>query len=77
MNDRTKYNSIENIKELSVAEKILIVEDIWESILSSKEEIILSDEQKEELDSRVENYNKNTNDVKPWSEVKKNIESHL
>ena len=57
--------------------KILIVEDIWESILSSKEEIILSDKQKKELDNRIGNYNKNPNDVKPWSEVKKNIESHL
>lgn len=38
--------SLENIKNLSIAERILLVEEIWDSILSSTEEFQLSDEQK-------------------------------
>jgi len=77
VNEQTNYNSIDNIKKLSVAERVLIVEDIWDSILSAKEEIPITDEQKKELDSRLEAFYKTPGEVKSWNEVKNTIQSKL
>jgi len=77
MNGQLNSNSLENIKKLSVSERILIIEDIWDSIISSKEDFPITDEQKKELDSRLEAYNKNPKEGKSWKEVKDNIQSQL
>jgi putative addiction module component (TIGR02574 family) len=77
MNEQMNPNSIENIKKLSVAERILIVEDIWDSIISSEENFPITDEQKKELDSRLKSYYKNPKEGKSWKEVKDNIKSQL
>ncbi len=77
MNGQLNSNSLENIKKLSVSERILIIEDIWDSIISSKEDFPITDEQKKELDSRLEVYNKNPKEGKSWKEVKNNIQSQL
>lgn len=77
MNGQLNPNSIEDIKKLSVAERILIVEDIWDSISTSGEELPITDEQRKELDSRLEAYKKNPAEGKSWKEVRDNIRSHL
>ncbi len=77
MNEPINPNSLENIKKLSIAERILIVEDIWDSIISSEEDFPITDEQKRELDSRLEAYYKNPNEGKSWEEVKDNVKSQL
>ncbi|HEX2963077.1 MAG TPA: addiction module protein [Ignavibacteriales bacterium] len=69
--------SLENIKNLSIAERILLVEEIWDSILSSTEEVPLSSEQKKELNSRFEAYKKSPNEIKPWNEIRNNIINKL
>ena len=77
MSENINQNPIENIKKLSIAERILLVEDIWDSIISSDEDFPMSDEQKRELDSRLDAYYKNPNEGKSWKEVRNNIESQL
>ncbi|MEO0902759.1 MAG: addiction module protein, partial [Bacteroidota bacterium] len=47
--------NIQEIKKLSVAKKIVLAQDIWESIDDSIE---LTDEIKAELDSRIERHQK-------------------
>jgi putative addiction module component (TIGR02574 family) len=73
MSENISQNPVENIKKLSIAERILIVEDIWDSIISSKEDFPISDEQRRELDLRLEAYYKNPNEGKSWEEVRKKI----
>ena len=75
MGENINQKSIEDIKKLSVSERILIVEDIWDSITSSKESFPVSDEQKKELDLRLEAYYKNPDEGRSWKEVKDNIKS--
>lgn len=74
MDGQVNSNSIEDIKKLSVAERILIVEDIWDSIISSEDDFPISDAQKKELDSRLDEYYKNPNEGKSWKEVRDNIQ---
>lgn len=65
-----------DILELSVSERIQLVEDIWDSIIEIPEAIPLTQTQKEELNRRLEAYSKNPDNVSPWDEIKKKIQNH-
>jgi putative addiction module component (TIGR02574 family) len=62
-----------DIIELSIAERIQIVEDIWDSIAAVPEAVALSEEQKKELDRRLEAYHQNPDAGSPWIEVRERI----
>jgi len=55
---------------LSVAERIELVEDLWDSIAEVPESVELSEEEKALLSSRLDSYHKNQAAGSPWSEVK-------
>ena len=63
----------EDILELSVAERIQMVEDIWDSIAAVPDAVSLSEEQKKELDRRLEAYHQNPEAGSPWTEVRERI----
>ena len=54
------------IKKLSVAERILLVEEIWDSIARENEAFELSQSQKEELDRRSQTFSSG----RTWEEIK-------
>ncbi|MBV6624338.1 MAG: addiction module protein [Rivularia sp. (in: Bacteria)] len=62
-----------DISQLSVAERIQLAEDLWDSILEQQEEFPLSEAQKQELNKRLENYRKNPTSGSSWEEVKKRL----
>jgi putative addiction module component (TIGR02574 family) len=63
--------SMSNVLELSVTERLKLVELIWDSIAEFPEAIPLTDRQKEELDNRLEEYYKSPNENINWSDAKK------
>jgi putative addiction module component (TIGR02574 family) len=65
-----KTMQLEDIVQLSVAERIDLVEKIWDSIAVSPAELPLTKAQCAELDRRLEAHAKNPNDVETWDEVK-------
>lgn len=64
---------VSEILQLSVAERIQIVEDIWDSISKNPEELALSETEKVELDKRLASYEQNPNDGIEWETLKKNL----
>ncbi len=64
---------VAEIFELSVAEKIQIVEDIWDSISNAPEELSLTEAEKLELDKRLESYKQNPDEGIEWETLKKNL----
>ena len=76
MNDKNQ-SAINEIKTLSVDERILVIEDIWASIIESNAQYPVPDEQKKELDIRLKEHIENPSKSKSWEEVKKNIQSQL
>ena len=64
---------VAEILELSVAERIQIVEDIWDSINNAPAELPLSEAEKSELDKRLESYRQNPNEGIEWETLKKNL----
>jgi putative addiction module component (TIGR02574 family) len=67
--------SLHNILELSVPERILLVEDIWDSIASFPESVPLTGSQQQELDRRLEAYHQNPQEGSSWAQVKARIGS--
>jgi putative addiction module component (TIGR02574 family) len=61
---------LEKARELSIPERIKLVEDIWDSIAAEPKAIELTLEQKAELDRRIEYHNSNPNDTVPWEKVR-------
>ncbi len=57
------------IDGLELSEKLLLVEDIWDSIASSNAEIPLSEWQKQELDKRYHEYRNDKLNLNDWKSV--------
>jgi len=64
----------EDILNMSISDRIQLVEDIWDSIAEMPEAISLTDSQKRELDHRLDSYHKNPSAGSPWEEVRKRIQ---
>jgi putative addiction module component (TIGR02574 family) len=58
------------IDQLSVAQRILLVEEIWDSIAVASEEIPLTDAHKEDLQRRLAAYEADPKAGSSWEEVK-------
>lgn len=62
-----------DIQELSVAERILLVEDIWDSIATDPESVPVTSAQEKELDRRLTRYREEPEDNISWEQVKSNL----
>ena len=58
------------IDQFSVAQRILLVEEIWDSIAAEPGEIPLTDAQKQDLQRRLAAYEANPKEGASWEEVK-------
>lgn len=65
--------SMSEISKLSVAERIQLAQDIWDSIWSNPEDLELTEAQSQELDRRLQSCREDPESSVPWSEVKQRI----
>jgi putative addiction module component (TIGR02574 family) len=59
--------------ELSIPERIQLVEDIWDTIATEAEAIELTEDEKRIIDERLEAYHRNPDLGSPWKDVHKRI----
>jgi len=64
-----------DILNLSISERILLVEDIWDSVAEVPDIVPLTEEQKKELDRRLDAYHANPTEGSPWEVVRERIRS--
>ncbi len=64
---------MDSAKRLPLAERIELVEALWESITQEGYEPPLTPEQAAELDRRVEAHRRNPNDVVSWESIKEDL----
>lgn len=64
---------LKNLSKYSNAEKIVLAEQLWDSI--SKKELEISDELKKELDLRLQNLEEGKTELYTWDEVKNHLKS--
>ncbi|MGE0886068.1 MAG: addiction module protein [Blastocatellales bacterium] len=63
----------QEILKLSLAERIQLVEDLWDSIASTPDQLSVTDAQKAELDRRRQRFEQGVTSTRSWEEVKKNL----
>ena len=63
-------NLSSEIKKLSIPERILLVEEIWDSIACENEAFQLSQSQKNELGKRSISLDKNPSQGRSWEEIR-------
>ena len=61
------------ISKLSLAERIQLLEDVWDSIADEPEAWELTQEQKDELDRRLAAHKDNPKAGSSWNEVKAHL----
>jgi len=59
------------VSKLGLSEKLLLVEDIWDSIAANNSEIPMPMWQKRELDRRYEEYKQGKLELHNWEDVHK------
>ncbi|MEZ4709814.1 MAG: addiction module protein [Caldilineaceae bacterium] len=62
-----------NILRLSIAERLQLIEDIWESIVGTLENLAVTDVQKHELEHRLALYQQEPNLNISWTSARKRI----
>ena len=64
---------LSEILQLSVAERIQLVEDIWDSIAVVPDAVLLTAEQEAELERRLEAYQANPSEGISWNDLKNKL----
>lgn len=65
------------IKRLSKSEKLLLINDLWDDLSEDLEDSPLTESQIKLLDERYDEFQKNPDEGKSWSEVKKALNNLL
>ena len=65
--------ALQEITRLSVAERIQLVEDIWDSIATQADGVSLTEAQMRDLDQRLNDLDANPSAGSPWHEVRQRI----
>lgn len=65
--------SISDLLHLSVAERIQLVEDLWDSLAAEPEALPLTKAQEQEIDRRLAEHAENPDSAIPWEEVRRRL----
>ncbi|MBN8714353.1 MAG: addiction module protein [Xanthomonadales bacterium] len=65
--------NIDSVLELPVAERIKLVEAIWDSVAKDTAGVDLPAWQADELDRRMAYFERNPTEGAPWAEVKRHV----
>jgi putative addiction module component (TIGR02574 family) len=66
--------SVLGLDRLSLAERILLVEELWDSIAASPEAVTLTEAQQQDLQHRLDAYRDHPKAGSPWEEVKTRLQ---
>ncbi len=64
---------LSDVLELPVADRLKLVEAIWDSIAQAPQALDLTEAQRIELDRRLDEYERNPDAGSPWPEVRERI----
>ena len=64
-----------DVSNLTVAERIILVEEIWDSIVAQGESFEITEAQRKELDLRVESREGSQESGTSWEELKSKLHS--
>ena len=62
---------------LTAEERLELLERLWDSLVDTPERIPLTDAQKEELDRRLDDFERDRSIGIPWDEVRQRIQGQI
>ena len=62
------------IRKLSVQERVRLVQDIWDTLQPTAEDLPLTEEQRRILDERLAQHQADPDSAVPWEDVKARLE---
>jgi putative addiction module component (TIGR02574 family) len=65
--------SIDEILELPTTERVAVVQEIWESMIENPEHVEITAAQREELERRWVDFQRNPDEGESWADVKKSL----
>ena len=65
--------SREELRKLPIAERLELVEDLWDSIARESDQLTLTQAQMDELDRRLADYEADPDAGVPWEEVRDRV----
>jgi len=68
-----RASDIPTVSQMSTAEKILLVEDLWDSIALDETSVLVPQSHMEELDSRLKSYEANPGNLLTLEELQARI----
>lgn len=63
----------EELSKLSAAERLELIEELWDSIADEDEALALTDEQRDDLERRLAEADTDPTGGSPWEEVRERI----
>ncbi|MEX2531597.1 MAG: addiction module protein [Gemmatimonadota bacterium] len=66
--------SMEDLRKLTVAERIQLVEDLWDSIAADADAFPLTEAQKAELDHQLAEHEADPDSAIPWEKVRERLQ---
>ena len=65
----------DQIRRMSVDERLQLIEEIWETISEDPEGLVLSDGEKRELDRRLALLDADPGRTKPWEQIRAELDA--
>ncbi len=69
--------TLNEITALSVEERIVLVQAIWDSIAAEQAYPNLTEAQKDELDRRIDHYKNDPDNILTWGEIKASVKKKI
>ena len=66
--------SIDDLRKLTVPERLELVESLWESIAADADQLLLTDRQAAELDHRLAVHDANPGEGVSWNELRDRLQ---
>jgi len=63
------------IRRLSVPERVRLVQEIWDTLQPTAEDLPLTEEQRELVDRRLAQHRRDPSSTVPWEEARARLES--
>ena len=68
-----KKITVTDVLKMPISERIVFVEDVWDTIAADPEAVPLTDAHRKELERRIEAYHRDPDAGSPWEDVKKRV----
>jgi putative addiction module component (TIGR02574 family) len=65
--------TVDQLLDMPLAERVELAQAIWESIARNPESVPLTEAQREELDRRLDEYERNPNEGSSWESIKRSL----